>query len=61
MTIPMLFQDIADKNPDVVCQYSREELITIFSLSLIKKLYRIVEALAQSLSKEGIGRGDYID
>ena len=60
MTIPELFQDIADNNPDVVCQYSRGGDGNHFQPITYNDLYCIVQALAGSLSKEGIGRGDYI-
>jgi long-chain acyl-CoA synthetase len=60
MTVPALFQQIADKHPEVVCQYSRDGEKKQFLPITYKELYRIIEALAWSLQKAGISKEDHI-
>ncbi|OQY32902.1 MAG: hypothetical protein B6241_09585 [Spirochaetaceae bacterium 4572_59] len=60
MTIPLLFQDVADQNPDVISQYSRGGDDNHFQPVSYNDLYQIVGALAWSLSNTGIGKGHRI-
>ncbi len=60
MTIPSLFQDIADQNKDVACQLSREGDGNRFVPVTYGELYSIVESLAWSLEKIGVTRGSHI-
>ena len=60
MTIPSLFQDIADQNGDVISQLSREGAKKKFLPVTFAELYTIVEALAWSLEKQGVSRGIHV-
>ena len=60
MTIPLLFQNMADQNPQAICQYSRGGEGNSFLPITYRELYRLVEALAWSLGEAGIGKGDLV-
>ncbi len=60
MTIPSLFQEIADKHSNVICQYSRGGDGNHFQPTTYGELYRIIEGVAWGLDQLGIGKGDRI-
>ncbi len=60
MTIPSLFLETVIKDPDHICQYSREGDAGHFKPRTYGELYEKVEDLAWSLSHLGIKEGDRV-
>jgi long-chain acyl-CoA synthetase len=59
MTIPSLFQEQAEKYPEILCQYSRNEKHQ-FTPVTYKEVYQRVAAMAWSLDKLGLQKGDHV-
>ncbi|MDA3957607.1 long-chain fatty acid--CoA ligase [Oceanispirochaeta sp.] len=59
MTITSLFQEQAEKYPEILCQYSRDEKGQ-FTPVTYKEVYNRVSSMAWSLDKLGVKKGDLV-